>query len=571
MCNGKFIDKSAAESWDFLHEVAEKTQQWESDRAPRKSTIRGNVHKIESDFEGNAKIASLVRRVEALELEKSVKYAATTSCNQVEVSICVACNSFDHLVDNCPQLHAFQESRHEQANVLYQKHEHNPYSQTYNPGWRNHPNFSWSKGHVQGGTSGNTQGYSYPRNPQVQSHTQYPVEKSPSFDDGVNQMNQNILQYQKMNDQIFASLELKLGKICDALNEREKGKLPSQPQKNPKGTFQASTSNCNETANDVTTLRSGKIIDNNVSMSEKSESVSKSQSHDTPVVENQSEHVPRSKKSDDVNVSVPSNVPVAPFPQRLEQQKKGTQYNEILELFRRVNINIQFLEAIKHIPAYAKFLKDLCTQTRKLNVHKHAFLAEQLGLGELKPTPTTLQLADRSVKVPRGVVEDVLIKVDKFHFPAEFIVIDTHPVQNPDCHIPLNVFNASQQHLDLDDDNDVHEINMIKSLIHDSLSSSMSVDPLHACLNNFNLDLFDDEYISEVNSLIEYAPLMNTTKWKARVEPIPLSKSKSVPSLVEPPKLELKPFPDTLKYAFLGSSNTLHVIHFISLRYRTGE
>jgi hypothetical protein len=54
----------------------------------------------------------------------------------------------------------------------------------------------------------------------------------------------------------------------------------------------------------------------------------------------------------------------------------------------------------------------------------------QLGLGELKPTSMTLQLADRLVKVPQGIVEDVLIKVDKFYFPVDFIVLDTEPVQN---------------------------------------------------------------------------------------------------------------------------------------------
>jgi hypothetical protein len=54
----------------------------------------------------------------------------------------------------------------------------------------------------------------------------------------------------------------------------------------------------------------------------------------------------------------------------------------------------------------------------------------QLGLGELKPTFMTLQLADRSVKVPWGIVEDVLIKVDKFYFPLDFIVLDTELVQN---------------------------------------------------------------------------------------------------------------------------------------------
>ena len=39
---------------------------------------------------------------------------------------------------------------------------------------------------------------------------------------------------------------------------------------------------------------------------------------------------------------------------------------------------------------------------------------QQLGLGELKPTTITLSLADRSIKIPKGTVEDVLIQVDKF-------------------------------------------------------------------------------------------------------------------------------------------------------------
>jgi hypothetical protein len=61
----------------------------------------------------------------------------------------------------------------------------------------------------------------------------------------------------------------------------------------------------------------------------------------------------------------------------------------------------------------------------------------QLGLGELKPTSMTLQLANRSVKRPRGIIEDVLIKVDKFYFPVDFIVIDTKPVHNVGSQIPI--------------------------------------------------------------------------------------------------------------------------------------
>ena len=48
----------------------------------------------------------------------------------------------------------------------------------------------------------------------------------------------------------------------------------------------------------------------------------------------------------------------------------------------------------------------------------------RLGLGKARPTTVTLQLADISLKHPRGVIEDVLVKVDKFIFPVDFIVLD---------------------------------------------------------------------------------------------------------------------------------------------------
>ena len=47
-----------------------------------------------------------------------------------------------------------------------------------------------------------------------------------------------------------------------------------------------------------------------------------------------------------------------------------------------------------------------------------------LGLGESKPTSVSLQLADRSIKYPRGVIEDVLVKVKKLYFLADFIILD---------------------------------------------------------------------------------------------------------------------------------------------------
>ena len=61
----------------------------------------------------------------------------------------------------------------------------------------------------------------------------------------------------------------------------------------------------------------------------------------------------------------------------------------------------------------------------------------QLGLGEIKPTSVVLQLADRSIKKPRGIVEDVLLQIDKFYYPVDFLVLDTHSVVNMESKIPL--------------------------------------------------------------------------------------------------------------------------------------
>jgi hypothetical protein len=178
----------------------------------------------------------------------------------------------------------------------------------------------------------------------------------------------------------------------------------------------------------------------------------------------------------------------APYPERLRVPKKNAQFTKILEVFKQVQINIPFLDAIQQVLAYAKFLKDLVTIKRKTNVLKKAYLTEQvssilqcklpikykdpgcptitcmigmskinralldlgasvnllpysmylkLGLGELKPTTVTLQLADRSMKRPRGIIDDVLIKIDKFYFPVDFIVIDTELVHDAVNQIPM--------------------------------------------------------------------------------------------------------------------------------------
>ena len=168
-----------------------------------------------------------------------------------------------------------------------------------------------------------------------------------------------------------------------------------------------------------------------------------------------------------------------PFPQVFRGKKKASKQEGILEVLRQVKLNIPLLDMIKQVPTYAIFLKDLCIVKKGLGINKKAFLTEQvssiiqcktlvkykdpgsptisiniggtcidkalldlgasvnllpysmykqLGLGELKPTNITLSLADRSVKIQKGIVEDVLVKIDKFYYPVCVLVLDTEPM-----------------------------------------------------------------------------------------------------------------------------------------------
>ena len=67
--------------------------------------------------------------------------------------------------------------------------------------------------------------------------------------------------------------------------------------------------------------------------------------------------------------------------------------------------------------------KALCDSRANINLMPLS-VAKRLSLGDLTPTTMTLQMADRTLAHPEGIVEDVLIKVGKFVFPVDFIVMN---------------------------------------------------------------------------------------------------------------------------------------------------
>ena len=106
-------------------------------------------------------------------------------------------------------------------------------------------------------------------------------------------------------------------------------------------------------------------------------------------------------------------------------------------LTEQVSVIIQWKSLVKYkdlgCPTILVMIGGTCLEKALLDLGANVNLLpysvyKQLGLGELKPTSITLSLADRSVKIPRGMIEDVLVQVDKFYYPVDFIVLDTDPI-----------------------------------------------------------------------------------------------------------------------------------------------
>src|SRR5206468_793382 len=145
---------------------------------------------------------------------------------------------------------------------------------------------------------------------------------------------------------------------------------PSQPLPNPRGQYEVSVSNStpSEMYSEVkflTTLRSGKQIDNKVQMPIELPK----NNHPSPTQPTSSQEAENGRHG----------VPKAPFPQTLKHTKKQSHDRDILEVLKKVRNNIPLLDAIEQIPSYPKFLNDLCTTKMRTNVPKRAFFTENVS------------------------------------------------------------------------------------------------------------------------------------------------------------------------------------------------
>ncbi|CAN6712666.1 unnamed protein product [Malus baccata var. baccata] len=416
------------------------------------------------------------------------------------VSACGVCSMQGHPMDKCPQL--IENGGWETLNAVgfgqqYQQR-NDPFSNTYNPGWRDHPNFKWREPQQRQQQStfrqqppGFYQKPFAPNQTQIQSA---PTNSGTSFDnDTILELLTTLSQGQENQTKAFQNqdkrvdhLEKQIGQIAEFVGQfRDQGRLPSSIIANPKGGF--------KTAKAIT-LRSGKQVGTEPQASKSSQKEDEKllfeEEPQTSPTARMEQPLPQpscisnpynsAKVSSNPNSSssIPRNVP---FPSRLRQSKKEENEKDILETFRKVQVDIPLLDAIKQVPRYAKFFKELFTTRRRIsnkevvqvseNVSavlqrklppkckdpgsftipyvigntkfEHAMLDlgasinvmpysiyASMNLGELKNDGVIIQLADRSNAYPKGVLEDVLVQVDNLIFPADFYVLEMEDSPN---------------------------------------------------------------------------------------------------------------------------------------------
>ncbi|KAL4281894.1 hypothetical protein GQ457_03G020300 [Hibiscus cannabinus] len=403
--NGTLLDKSLEEAFDILDRVASNDYQFPTTRLGAGRRAPGMLD-VDANDSVSAQLSAITHMLKNLQKPTDVRDAKAVSC--------VHCEGKHHAND-CPTMY-------ESANYVgnYNRNATNPYSNTYNPGWRQHPNFSWGN---QGG--GNTS---------------------------------NANRQQNSHGSSLRALENQVGQIAQALQARPHGSLPRDTEV----TRRNGKEECS-----ALTLRSGTPINKNVQPrgDENTEA--------SPVIRQEESEMQEEAREEEDAAARP--VPIQeteevrllpPFPQRLKTHKEDNQFKRFVDMLDQLHIDVPFLEAIDQMPTYAKFLKDIITKKRKIERYETVATAGEyfvgsippkkndpgsfiipcsigdnylgkalcdlgssvnlmpksvfmkLGIGTARPTTVILQLADRSHVKPEGKVDDLLVKVGKFVFPA---------------------------------------------------------------------------------------------------------------------------------------------------------
>ncbi|XP_073017879.1 uncharacterized protein [Primulina eburnea] len=407
---GALVNKTPQEARALISNMAANTQQFST----RQDNLPRQVNEVS--------VTPIDQRLDSLTslLENLV-------AGQVQqVKACGVCSMVAHPTDTCPTL---QENPTQQVNAIdgfprQPQRRYDPYSNSFNPGWQDHPNFSYRN---QGGQQ------RYP----IQNFHKYPSpaqasNSGMSLDEIVKALAENTQKFQQETRASIQNLSTQVGQLATTICKLEAQNLEIGVQASAK-----------------------QKEENEIKVEDK--------------IINQDD-APKGKFSPLFEYK-----PIPPFP--LALNRKCESIKELNDLIRRGEVNIPSLDVIKPVPRCAKLLKEFCATKKrhklkgckreKVGEHVSAVIQKTipikcsdpgmfsipciigdtrlekamldlgasinfmpdsvynyLKLGPLTETDIVIQLADMSTVYPRGVIEDVLVKVENLVFHADFYVLD---------------------------------------------------------------------------------------------------------------------------------------------------
>ncbi|CAN6687773.1 unnamed protein product [Malus baccata var. baccata] len=606
---GALVDKTPRAAKVLIANRALNAQQYEG--VGQRGPPRHQVHEVSSTSDLHSQLANLTSIVS--QMAEGMKIQGPV--------VCGVCSIQGHVSEKCPQL--IENGGWESANAIgfqsQNQSRHDPYSNTYNPGWRDHPNFKWREPQQpqnQGGFRQQPPGF-FPKTygpPQNQAQSG-PSASGTSLDNDallkiltkLSNGQEDQAKAMQNQDKRVDQLEKQIGQIAEFVghNEDELLQLEEEESKLP-------------TAKVVPPLPQVPNVPNLPNSSHKGKNVSNS-----------------------VHTNVfPSNVP---FPSRFMQTKKEEAEKDILETFRKVQVNIPLLDAIKQVPRYAKFLKELCTTRKRMSTKEVVKVSENVSailqrklppkckdpgsftipcvIGNTRFESAMLDLGASINVMPYSIYASMNLGalkndgVNHLVFPADFYVLEMdesdHAPSLPillgrpfmkTARTKIDVYSGT---LSMEFDGEVVNFNLSDSIKYPSEDHScFSIDIIDSLAQGYLDDLNDDalekvitrgmelktkgadcmhahgiqesshavppnEELLEVVAALESSPKLDG-KYTNR-ESIPISTNKLLPSIIQAPILELKPLPSHLKYIFLGENETLPAIISFSLTAQEEE
>ncbi|CAN6567565.1 unnamed protein product [Malus baccata var. baccata] len=560
---GALVDKTPMAAKVLIANRALNAQQYEG--VGQRGPPRHQVHEVSSTSDIHSQLANLTSIVS--QMAEGMKIQGPV--------VCGVCSIQGHASEKCPQL--IENGGWESANAIgfqsQNQSRHDPYSNTYNPGWRDHPNFKWREPQQhqnQGGFRQQPPGFfPKPYGPPQNQAQSGPSASGTSLDNDallkiltkLSNGQEDQAKAMQNQDKRVDQLEKQIGQIAEFVGKfRDPGQLPSSTIPNPKGGFESAKAITLRSGKEVGAGSSSKTDHNEDELLQMEEEEPKQPTAkvvpplpQVPNVLNLPNLSPKGKNvSNSVHTNVfPSNVP---FPSRFMQTKKEEAEKDILETFRKVQVNIPLLDAIKQVPRYAKFLKELCTTRKRMSTKEVVKVGENvsailqrklppkckdpgsftipcvigntrfesamldlgasinvmpysiyasMNLGALKNDGVIIQLADRSNAYPKGVLEDVLVQVNNLVFPADFYVLEMdesdHAPSLPillgrpfmkTARTKIDVYSGT---LSMEFDGDVVNFNLSDSIKYPSDDHScFSIDIIDSLAQGYLDDLNDD-------------------------------------------------------------------------------